>query len=96
MSESDHATRLAIEIRMQLREATIPADGSTAQELRKRVGCYAEALKARGMTRLEAVAAMKAVVREIRLAPRSPDDLLGDVDGWFAEAYESAGGTKTL
>jgi hypothetical protein len=48
------------------------------------------------MTCQEAVAAMKAVVREVRLDPRFADDLLGDVDGWFAEAYESTGGTKTF
>jgi Holliday junction resolvasome RuvABC DNA-binding subunit len=96
MSESDDATRLAIEIRMQMREATIPAYASTAQELREKVGRYAEALKALGMTCQQAAAAMKAVVREARLEARPADDLLGDVDGWFAEAYESAGGTKTL
>jgi hypothetical protein len=90
MSESDDATRLAIEIRMQLREATIPAQTSTASDLRERVGRYAEALRALGMTCPAAVAAMKAVVREARREARPADDLLDHVDGWFAEAYESA------
>ena len=90
MNESDDATRLAIELRMQLREATIPANKSTAHELREKVSRYAEALRALGMTHQEAAAAMKGVMREARLAPGKADDLLSDIDGWFAEACGSS------
>jgi hypothetical protein len=61
---NDDATRLAIELRLRLSGLTFPVGESAAHELRDKVGQYAEALVALGMTAEGAVTAVRAVLSE--------------------------------
>jgi len=98
MSESDDATRLAIELRMRLSAIAHPVDESAANELRDAVGRYAAALRALGMTPEAAVAAVKIALREAGFETRpdapptdniTPDDqLVSDVVAWCIEEFD--------